>query len=109
NGGYQNNDIYGYDLLTKNEFEICTALGMQQEADISGNLVVWNNEGDIYGTYIPELAVGDLLVCMPIYDGVPWYDGSNGEYLGDFISPSYGGLDRPTGITFGPDCNLYVG
>jgi len=53
-------------------------------------------------------AAGDLFVSRTGYDIVSRYDGITGEYLGDFISQGYGGLDGPWGLTFGPDGHLYV-
>ncbi len=49
--GDTNSNIYGYDLVTKQEFAICTATGNQQYPAIYGNTVVWedNRNGDIYG------------------------------------------------------------
>lgn len=44
------NDIYGYDLSTKTEFEICRNPAYQGPPAISGNVVVWSEGGgNIYG------------------------------------------------------------
>ncbi|MHB9070218.1 MAG: PEP-CTERM sorting domain-containing protein, partial [Sedimentisphaerales bacterium] len=65
NGDY---DIFGYDLLTQTEFAIATGLGDQLRPAISGNIVVWEMNGDIYGTTIPEpcslflIGLGGLLL-----------------------------------------------
>jgi beta propeller repeat protein len=37
-------DIYGYDLITKQEFAICTQQNNQTSPAISGNYVVWGDE-----------------------------------------------------------------
>jgi len=54
-------DIYGYDLLTGQEFSICTDSNRQRDPRISGNIVVWNDyrydghKTSIYGAVIvPE-------------------------------------------------------
>jgi len=36
------------------------------------------------------------------------YDGTTGALIDVFVAPGSGGLIRPTGLTFGPDCSLYV-
>ena len=40
--------------------------------------------------------------------GVLRFDGTTGDFLGEFIPRGSGGLIRPLGIRFGPDGNLYV-
>ncbi len=50
----------------------------------------------------------DLFVSSEGTSSVKRYDGTTGAYLGDFIASGSGGLDRPQGLTFGPDGNLYV-
>jgi beta propeller repeat protein len=48
----ENDNIYGYDLIGMNEFDICTAANGQSFPKISGDRVVWQDErsddGDIY-------------------------------------------------------------
>ena len=42
-------------------------------------------------------------------DAILRYDGSTGEFLGEFVGTGVGGLDGPdAGTTFGPDGHLYV-
>jgi len=41
-------------------------------------------------------------------DCVKRYDGTTGEYLGDFVPPEAGELDHPNGLRFGADGYLYV-
>ena len=36
------------------------------------------------------------------------YNGTTGAFVGAFVSTGSGGLDRPAGLIFGPDGNLYV-
>ncbi len=48
------NDIYGYDLDTKQEFTVCTATNFQGNPALYGNVVVWEDfrsgiDDDIYG------------------------------------------------------------
>ena len=59
-------DIWGYDLLTGQEFPIFQGPGNQANPKISGNLVVWDsyvvgNPGRIMAAYIPEPCSGGLL------------------------------------------------
>ena len=41
-------------------------------------------------------------------DSVLRFDTLTGAFLGVFVSPGSGGLNGPTGLTFGPDGHLYV-
>src|SRR5262249_41395841 len=41
-------------------------------------------------------------------DSVVRYNGTNGVFSDVFIPSGSGGLDRPYGLTFGPDSRLYV-
>lgn len=56
------------------------------------------------------LKAQDLFVTwrVPGVGSVLRYDSVTGAYLGSFVSAGSGGLTRPTGLTFGPDGNLYV-
>ena len=67
-------DIWGYDLLTGEEFPIFQGPDSQGDPKISGNLVVWESyipgePARIWGAYIPEpaslalLAVGGALLA----------------------------------------------
>lgn len=48
-----NSDIYGFDLVTKSEFPICTAPETQIEPAIDGNIVVWTDgRGGIRGAIL---------------------------------------------------------
>jgi WD40 repeat protein len=49
-----------------------------------------------------------LLVSSGETGSILRYDEKTGEFLGTFVSPGSGGLKRPTGLTIGPDNNLYV-
>ena len=48
----------------------------------------------------------DLFVSSYFTDNVLRYDGKTGAFVDTFASG--GGLDRPAGLAFGPDNNLYV-
>jgi hypothetical protein len=50
----------------------------------------------------------DLYVSSLGTDSVLRYDGTTGEFLGEFVASGAGGLAEPEGLTFGPDGNLYV-
>jgi len=52
-GIWWDNDIYGFDLITKTEFPICTTPGDRWNPQISSNTIIWlddrNGNYDIYG------------------------------------------------------------
>jgi len=50
----------------------------------------------------------DLLVASSATNSVLRYDGATGDFLGEFVAAGSGGLEKPVGIVFGPDDNLYV-
>jgi hypothetical protein len=54
-------------------------------------------------------AAADLLVSSQGTDQVLRYNAPTGAFIDAFVSAGSGGLVRPTGLTFGPDGNLYVG
>jgi outer membrane protein assembly factor BamB len=56
-----------------------------------------------------QAAPMDLLVASNLTHNVKRYDGTTGEFLGDFVSAGIFGQPEPRGLTFGPDGNLYVG
>ena len=59
-----NNDIYGYDLVSKTEFPICTAAGSQTSPAISGNIVVWTDDRNASSSingYISDIYGYDLV------------------------------------------------
>ena len=58
-------DILGYDLSTETEFPIATGLGDQIAPAISGNVVVWEMNGDIYGAYINEIVPQQITLITP--------------------------------------------
>jgi beta propeller repeat protein len=86
-----NRDIYGYDLITEQEFVICTASGHQQYPKISGSIIVWQDGrnssmtgNDIYG--YNRLSQQEFAICTAsggqqfpaISNGiVVWYDTRN--------------------------------
>jgi len=51
---------------------------------------------------------GNLYVCSSLTDSIKRFDGTNGTFLGDFVSSGSGGLDTPFALQFGSDGNLYV-
>jgi hypothetical protein len=57
---------------------------------------------------LPRPAAADLLVSSGGTDQVLRYDGTTGAFIDAFVSAGSGGLDQPSGLTFGPDGNLYV-
>ena len=50
----------------------------------------------------------NFLYVSSIADQILQYDGTSGKFIDAFVSSGSGGLDLPTGLTFGPDGNLYV-
>lgn len=72
-----------------------------------------------------SVAVGILLALLPVAaqpslaqslyitsggasNSILGYDGTTGAFAGAFVTTGSGGLSSPTGMTFGPDGNLYV-
>lgn len=53
-------------------------------------------------------AVGDLYVTTWYGDSVVQLDGQTGAYVGQFVPPGSGGLDRAWGLAWGPNGNLFV-
>lgn len=51
---------------------------------------------------------GDLYVADIVEHDVLRYNGTTGQFVEVFVSPSSGGLTRPGGLIFGPDGNLLV-
>jgi beta propeller repeat protein len=108
---FMNADIYGMDLRTGEEFQICTERYVQSHPKISGDLVVWGDERDwilndmnVYGydlstgiefkiTQDPEPQVA------PDVSGnyVVWVDNREGSYFDIY------GMDLSTGEEF-PIC-----
>jgi hypothetical protein len=53
-------------------------------------------------------AAADLLVSSAATNQVLRYDGITGAFIDAFVSAGSGGLESPSGLTLGPDGNLYV-
>lgn len=70
-------------------------------------------QGLLFGPHIREGA-GDSHGKLDLYVGsaathsVRRYDGTTGEFLGEFVTSGSGGIVHPTGMTLGPDGHLYV-
>ena len=47
-------------------------------------------------------ANGNLFVVSELGDAVLEYNGTTGEFVGEFVAAGSGGLAEPTFITFGP-------
>jgi len=61
----------------------------------------------------PLLGIGninaqELYLNSQNTDEVLRYNGTTGAFMNAFVSMGDGGLNRPTGLVFGPDGNLYV-
>ncbi len=54
------------------------------------------------------LPASDLLVTAQGSQNVLRYNGETGAFIEEFNAPGTGGLDRPDGITFGANGNLFV-
>ena len=54
--------------------------------------------------------IGLCVIMMPTasHAQVLRYNGTTGAFIDAFVSSGSGGLDMPSGLTFGPDGNLYV-
>lgn len=60
------------------------------------------------GLIVAASARADLLISTERGDNVLRYDGTTGAFLGTLVPSGLGGLDRPIGMTIGPDGLLYV-
>jgi hypothetical protein len=86
-------------------------LGKFVSDDLSQNGGLANPQGMVFG---PDKADGklDLYVASSRLgssnNDVKRYDGTTGQFLGEFVLSASGGLDHAAGITFGPDGNMYV-
>jgi len=95
-GGTQN--ILRYDENTGAFLEVFVPAG-------SGGLelpfgLAFGPDGNLYVTSSNALAGGLGKVLR--------YDGSTGSFVAVFVPSGSGGLFLPSGLTFGPDCSLYV-
>jgi hypothetical protein len=61
----------------------------------------------VFARSIEDLGRLDLYVVSTGTDSVLRYDGTTGEFLGEFVASS-SGLEGPVTMTFGPDGNAYV-
>jgi hypothetical protein len=64
--------------------------------------------GLVFGPSVENASNLDLYVGIGGQDMILRFDGATEEFLGQFVEPGSGGLDKPLGLTFGPDGNLYV-
>src|SRR5262249_58531810 len=66
------------------------------------------SQGLVFGPDANHDGRMDLYVVSATTNSVLHYDGLTGTFLGEFVPSGSGQLDHPTGLTFGPDGNLYV-
>ena len=62
----------------------------------------------LFGPSARGLQQFDLYVSNGIDQNILRFDGTTGAALGEFVASRSGGLESPTGLSFGPDGNLYV-
>jgi hypothetical protein len=87
-------------------------LGKFVSDDLSQNGGLANPQGMLFGPDGSGDGKLDLYVASsrltPSGNDVKRYDGTTGQFLGDFVVSGSGGLDHAAGIAVGPDGNLYV-
>jgi hypothetical protein len=87
-------------------------LGKFVSDDLSQNGGLMNPQGMLFGPDGKGDGKLDLYVASSRLtssnNNVKRYDGTTGQFLGEFVTTGSGGLDHAAGITFGPDGNLYV-
>lgn len=87
-------------------------LGKFVTDDLSQNGGLENPQGMLFGPDGKGDGKFDLYVASSrltsCNNNVKRYDGTTGQFLGEFVVSGSGGMDHAAGITFGPDGNLYV-
>jgi DNA-binding beta-propeller fold protein YncE len=74
--------------------------------DLFSSLPVGVSIGTPWGVAVgPD---GDIFCAGQSTNNILRFDGTTGAYVSEFVPFSVGGLVTPSGITFGPDGNLYV-
>jgi hypothetical protein len=62
-------------------------------------------EGIAFGPDSSGDGFADLYAASPFDDRIAVFNGLSGAFIRDFVAAGVGGLDFPTGLTFGPDRN----
>jgi DNA-binding beta-propeller fold protein YncE len=62
----------------------------------------------VFGPSVEDAGRLDLYVVSTGTNSVLRYDGTTGNFLGEFVASGNGGLEGPVTMTFGPDGDLYV-
>jgi DNA-binding beta-propeller fold protein YncE len=62
----------------------------------------------VFGPSVEDAGRLDLYVVSTGTDSVLRYDGTTGNFLGEFVASGSGGLEGPVTMAFGPDGDLYV-
>jgi hypothetical protein len=87
-------------------------LGKFVTDDLTQNGGLANAQGMVFGPDGKNDGKLDLYVASSRLNSsnnnVKRYDGTTGQFIGEFVVSGSGGLDHAAGITFGPDGNLYV-
>jgi uncharacterized protein (TIGR03118 family) len=85
-----------------------TYLGKFVTDDLSQNGGLEHPQGIVFGPDGKRDGKLDLYVATGPNSDVKQYDGTTGQFLGEFVASGSGGLDHAAGVTFGPGGNLYV-